>query len=132
MLELITGRSAAETTTAIQGTLDELARQGARRMIEVALQLEVEEYVSRYRGERNAAGHAVVARNGTARPRTVTTGVGPVPVAAPRVNDRRVVQGQRRRVTSAVLPPWQPRAKPARHAGHLRGGPFTPGAPHLL
>src|SRR5262245_65517717 len=105
MLELITGRPTAETTTAIEGTLDDLAREGARRMIEIALQLEVEEYVSRHRGERDAAGHAVVVRNGTACPRTVTTGVGPIPVAAPRVNDRRMVQDQRPRFTSAIRPP---------------------------
>jgi hypothetical protein len=55
--------------------LDELAQEGARRMIEVALQLEVEEYVSRHRGEHDATGHAGVVRNSTARPRTVTTGV---------------------------------------------------------
>jgi len=75
-------------------------------MIEVALQLEVEEYVSRHRGERDATGHAAVVRNGTARSRTVTTGVGPIPVAAPRVNDRRIVEGQRQRFTSAILPPY--------------------------
>jgi len=45
--------------------------------------LEVEEYVNRHRNERDPAGHAVVVRNGTARPRSVTTGVGPIPVAAP-------------------------------------------------
>lgn len=41
MLELITGRTTAETEAAVRGTLDEVAREGARRMIEVALQLEV-------------------------------------------------------------------------------------------
>ena len=106
MLELITARATAEPEGAVQGTLDELAREGARRMIEAALQLEVEEYVNRHRNERDPAGHAVVVRNGTARPRSVTTGVGPIPVAAPRVNDRRMVDGQRQRFTSAILPPY--------------------------
>ena len=62
--------------------------------------------MSRYRGNRDAAGHAVVVRNGTARPRAVTTGVGPIPIAAPRVNDKRLVQGERQRFTSAILPPY--------------------------
>src|SRR5713101_7830934 len=106
MRELITGRTTADTEATVRGTLDELAREGARRMIEVALQLEVEEYVSRHRGERDATGHAAVVRNGTARSRTVTTGVGPIPAAAPRVNDRRIVEGQRQRFTSAILPPY--------------------------
>ena len=48
-----------------------------RRMIEVALQLEVEEYASRHQGEGDAVGHAVVARNGTVRPGTITTGRRP-------------------------------------------------------
>jgi len=138
MLELITGRTAAETEVAVRGTLDELAREGARRMIEVALQVEVEEYVSRHRRERDAAGHAVVVRNGTARPRTVTTGVGPIPVAAPRVNDRRVVEGQRQRFTSAILPPYLRRSPrlagvlPLLYLHGLSSGDFREALPALL
>jgi putative transposase len=138
MLELITGRTAAETEVAVRGTLDELAREGARQMIEIALQLEVEEYVSRHRRERDAAGHAVVVRNGTARPRTVTTGVGPIPVAAPRVNDRRVVEGQRQRFTSAILPPYLRRSPrlagvlPLLYLHGLSSGDFRDALPALL
>jgi transposase-like protein len=107
-------------------------------MIEVALQVEVEEYVSRHRRERDAAGHAVVVRNGTARPRTVTTGVGPIPVAAPRVNDRRVVEGQRQRFTSAILPPYLRRSPrlagvlPLLYLHGLSSGDFRDALPALL
>ena len=138
MLELITGRAATETAAAVHGTLDELAREGARRMIEVALQLEVEEYVSRHRADRDAAGHAVVVRNGTARPRTVTTGVGPIPIAAPRVNDRRVVHGQRQRFTSTILPPYLRRSPrlagvlPLLYLHGLSSGDFREALPTLL
>src|SRR3989442_13459356 len=75
-------------------------------MIAAALQIEVEDYVARFRDERDAMGHALVVRNGTARPRPVTTGVGPLTIAAPRVNDRRVVDGGRQKFTSAILPPY--------------------------
>jgi transposase-like protein len=107
-------------------------------MIEVALQVEVEEYVSRHRRERDAAGHAVVVRNGTARPRTVTTGVGPIPVAAPRVNDRRVVEGQRQRFTSVILPPYLRRSPrlagvlPLLYLHGLSSGDFRDALPALL
>jgi hypothetical protein len=37
--------------------------------------------------------------------RTSLTGVGPVAISAPRVNDRRVVDGARQKFTSANLPP---------------------------
>lgn len=82
------------TTDDIQGqipqvvrSLDELAREGARRMIEAALELEVEEYIQKLRHQRDENGHALVVRNGKARPRTVSLGAGPVELQAPRVDD---------------------------------------------
>lgn len=45
--------------------LDELARQGARRMPMAALDVEVTEYVTRHRGERDERGHARVVRGWT-------------------------------------------------------------------
>src|SRR5947209_19624780 len=79
MLKVITTRSDADADEGptISTTLDDLARDGARRMIAVALQLEAAEYVTRFREARDEYGHALVVRNGTARPRPVTTGVGP-------------------------------------------------------
>ena len=38
--------------------LDELARQGAQRMLMTALQLEADGYVERHRGDRDEHGHA--------------------------------------------------------------------------
>ena len=49
--------------------LDEIARQGARRMLAQALEAEVEAYVRAARGERDERGHALVRRNGRARER---------------------------------------------------------------
>jgi transposase-like protein len=138
MLELITATATAEPEAAVRGTLDELAREGARRMIETALQLEVEEYISRHRSQRDRAGHAGVVRNGTARPRSVTTGVGPIPVAAPRVNDRRMVEGQRQQFTSAILPPYLRRSPrlagvlPLLYLHGLSMGDFRDALPALL
>lgn len=55
---------------------DELARRGAQRMLALALQAEVDEYVGRHTGERTDNGHALVVRNGRARERTVQCGSG--------------------------------------------------------
>lgn len=57
-------------------SLDELAREGARRMIAAALQLEADEYVERLRDARDEKGRALVVRNGRARERKVTVGDG--------------------------------------------------------
>src|SRR2546426_1892489 len=107
MLKLITETTeGTDEATAIAATLDDLARVGAQRMIAAALQIEVDDYLARFRDERDAAGHARVVRNGRARARPVLTGVGPLTIAAPRVNDRRVVDGGRQKFTSAILPPY--------------------------
>src|SRR6266508_166389 len=107
MLKLITETTdATDEATAVSATLDDLARAGAQRMIAAALQIEVADYVARFRDERDAAGHARVVRNGTARARPVLTGVGPLTLAAPRVNDRRVLDGVRQKFTSTILPPY--------------------------
>src|SRR4051812_30764304 len=71
-------------------TLDELAREGARRMIAMALEAEVDDYVARFAEEVDVDGRRLVVRNGHARQRRVTVGSGTVRVRAPRVNDKRV------------------------------------------
>jgi len=86
--------------------LDALVREGARRMLLAALKAEVDEYVTRHVDHRDAAGHALVVRNGVSEPRKVTTGAGELEIQAPRVDDRR----EGRRFTSAILPPWARRS----------------------
>ncbi len=88
--------------------IDELVREGARRMLAEALQAEVDAYIARHIEERDTDGRRLVVRNGTHQPREVLTSAGAVQVVAPRVNDRRVDPdtGQRTRFSSAILPPW--------------------------
>ena len=138
MLKLITGPADETAEPVVGATLDELAREGAQRMIAAALQLEVADYLARHAGARDAAGHALVVRNGTTRPRTVTTGVGPLRLAAPRVNDRREVAGVRQKFTSAILPPYvrrSPRLEsvlPLLYLHGLSSGDFREALPALL
>jgi len=88
--------------------IDEIVRDGARRMPAAALEAEVEAYLAEFAGERDEAGRRLVVRNGHARARQVRTAAGAVEVVAPRVNDKRTdpVTGKRRRFSSAILPPW--------------------------
>jgi hypothetical protein len=80
-------------------------------MLVAALEAEVEAYLERHRSERDAEGRAPVVRNGRAPPRRVTVGSGTMEIAAPRVNDRRVdAAGDRKRFTSAILPPYMRRS----------------------
>ena len=121
-------------------TLDELAREGARRMIATALEAEVAEYVERSAGERDEDGMRLVVRNGHAQTRRVTVGSGTVPVRAPRVNDRRVdaQTGERRRFSSRILPKYarrSPKVTEVLPILYLRGlstGDFRPALEDLL
>jgi transposase-like protein len=92
-------------------SLDDLAREGARRMLVGALEAEVGAYVERHRAERDENGHALVVRNGKAQSRKVTLGAGTIDVVAPRVNDRRVnAEGERQRFASRILPRYMRRS----------------------
>jgi putative transposase len=88
--------------------LDELAREGARRMLAIALEAEVDAYLAAHAVERDEHGRRLVVRNGHARQREILTAAGAVAVRAPRVDDRRVdpVTGERAQFRSVILPPW--------------------------
>jgi len=88
--------------------LDEIVREGARRMLIATLDAEVDGYIEALAGELDEAGHRLVVRNGHAVARTITTAAGGIEIEAPRVDDRRVdpETGQRCRFASVVVPPW--------------------------
>ena len=88
--------------------IDEIVRDGARRMLAAALEAEVAAYITAHVGELDERGRRLVVRNGHAQSRQVLTSAGAVEVAAPRVNDKRVDEatGERRRFASAILPAW--------------------------
>lgn len=121
-----------------RSTLDELAREGARRMIAAALEVEVDEYVRRFSDERDDDGLAMVVRNGRGKERGITMGAGTVRLKAPRVNDKREVDGERQRFTSKILPPYLRRSKnvsdvlPILYLRGLSTGDFREALPALL
>lgn len=133
-----TKTEAQEREQVVATALDELAREGARRMILAALEIEVEEYRQQHRDARDPHGHALVVRNGQARPRRLTVGAGTVTIAAPRVNDQRVLHGARQKFTSAILPPYVRRSGnvsavlPLLYLHGLSTGDFRKALPVLL
>ena len=105
MLSVVADEQArAELTT----DLDALLREGARRMLAVALETEVEAYIAAHTELVDEHGHRLVVRNGHAPARTLATGVGQVEVVRPRVDDRRLdaATGQRVQFHSVILPRW--------------------------
>lgn len=85
--------------------LEELLHKGARQMLQSAIEQEVAEYVERHAGRQDLEGHRLVVRNGHMPERELVTGIGPVKVRQPRVNDRRPGE----KFTSRILPPFMRR-----------------------
>ncbi len=121
-------------------TLDDLAREGARRMIAAALEVEVDEYVASLTEEVDEDGKRLVVRNGRARERRVTVGSGTLAICAPRVNDKRVDEqtGERQKFSSRILPAYarrSPKVTDVLPILYLRGlstGDFAPALRDLL
>jgi transposase-like protein len=88
--------------------IDEIVREGARRMLAEALQAEVEAYIAAHAAERDEDGRRLVVRNGYHHSREVLTSAGAIEVRVPRVNDKRTDPdtGERKRFSSAIVPPW--------------------------
>jgi transposase-like protein len=133
-------RAATEAAAADCSLIDEIVREGARRMLAAALQAEVDEYIARFADCRDQAGRRLVVRNGSAQPRQVLTSAGAVEVQAPRVNDRRVdeVTGERARFSSAIVPPWARKTPkitevlPLLYLHGLSSGDFVPALGQFL
>jgi transposase-like protein len=120
--------------------IDEIVREGARRMLAQALQAEVDAYVAAFAAERGENGRRLVVRNGYHQPRQVLTSAGAIKVTAPRVNDKRTdpATGERQRFSSAILPPWARKTPkitevlPLLYLHGLSSGDFVPALSQFL
>jgi transposase-like protein len=100
------------TEPVVRLTLEQIAREGARRALQKAIEEEVAEYVEAHKHHVDGSNHRLVVRNGRKPPRTILSGVGPIEVTQPRVDDRRVDEnGVRFRFTSKILPRYLRKTK---------------------
>jgi putative transposase len=90
--------------------LTAVLRQGATQLLAQAVQAEVAAYLDAHAHLRDQAGRQQVVRNGYLPQRAILTGVGPVEVKQPRVQDRRSPE-LREKFTSAILPPYLRKTK---------------------
>jgi len=91
--------------------LDDLVRQGAQRMLQAALESEVDAFLERYEDRRDEKGNRLVVRNGRMPSRDILTGAGPLEVQQPRVRDKSPEKAERVQFSSSILPPYLRRSK---------------------
>lgn len=83
--------------------LEELVRESARRMLAVALEVEVEDFILKHSCYKDQSGHRLVVRNGYMPERQIMTTAGNITVHQPRVDDRGLPP-EIERFSSAILP----------------------------
>ncbi|MFE1837271.1 IS256 family transposase [Streptomyces sviceus] len=130
----------ADGSTESGSLIDEIVREGARRMLAAALEAEVNQYIAELAAGDGRGRAPPGGPHGHHRSRTVTTAAGPVEVTAPRVHDRRVdaATGERMRFSSKILPPWcrkSPKVSevlPLLYLHGLSSGDFVPALEQFL
>ena len=83
--------------------LEQVARDGAKKMLALAMENEVAEFIEKHSALTDENGNKAITRNGYMRPRQILTGMGPLEIRQPRVDDR-ALKGQYERFTSNILP----------------------------
>ena len=125
----------------VADALTEVLRNGARELLQQAVEAEVAEFVRSHRELKDEQERQRVVRNGYRPERTIQTGIGEVTVRAPRARDRVPAGGDRRRPPPrslhgardrrSRLPAGRTRAaggaRPRRPRARRRAGRIVPG-----
>lgn len=90
-----------EPKTEFQQTLEEIVREGARKMLQQAVENEIEEFIKQFCDVKDEQGHRIVTRNGYLPERDVQTGIGSLKIKKPRVKGEKF--------SSAILPKYMRR-----------------------
>lgn len=89
-----------------RSALDEIVREGARKMLQAAIDAEVDTFIEEHQHRRDEQGRRLVIKNGNLPAREILTGAGPIEVQQGRVRDNSPDPHQRVRFTPGVLPAY--------------------------
>jgi len=93
-----------------KSVLEEILQEGARKLLQAAIENEVEEYITRYKQQRDERGRSLAVRNGYLPDREILTGLGPIKIKQPRVDDRKLRKKEgAEQFTSRILPRYMRR-----------------------
>lgn len=96
----------SQTVETIDDAIREIAREGARSLLQHALETEIANHLDQYAELLTEDERKTVVWNGYAPERTIFTGIGPVAIQRPRVDEREAVKRnpEHERFSSGVLP----------------------------
>ena len=120
-MKKVTEETSAGKSEARPSGLDDLIQQGARQIVQQAIEAELAALLERYDNVKTLDGRRTVIRNGYLPEREVVTAIGPVTVKVPKVRDR---SGSGVKFNSNIVPPYirkSPRVSAALPWLYLRG-----------
>ncbi len=115
--------------------LQEVLREGARKMLAAAIESEVASFIHQHGSTKTDEGKKAVVRNGYLPERSIQTGLGDIEIKVPKVRDR---SGAGIKFNSSLIPPYLKRTRSIEEFLpwlYLRGvstGDFTETLKHLL
>ncbi len=87
--------------------LEKIAREGAKKMLQLALENEIGEFINKHKNIKTEENKQAVVRNGYMPVRDITTGIGPIEIKQPRVDDRCLENNtSESRFSSIILPKY--------------------------
>ncbi len=94
-----------------QSPIDQMVREGARRMLQSAIDSEVESFLLRHANRVDAQGRRLVVKNGSLPAREILTGAGPLELKQGRVRDNTPDSDSRVQFSPSVLPAYLRRSE---------------------
>lgn len=91
--------------------LDEIVQEGARRMLQAAIDAEVESFIALHVDRTDDRGRRLVVKNGSLPEREILTGAGAIPVTQGRVRDNDPDPSSRVTFSPSVLPSYLRKTK---------------------
>ena len=86
--------------------LDEIVREGARRMLQAAIDNDVDAFIAQHAERRDEQGRRQVVKNGSLPKREILTGAGAIPVTQGRVRDNNPDPNGRVTFSPGILPSY--------------------------
>jgi transposase-like protein len=117
--------------------LDRIFREGARKMLQAALEEEVNSFMELHSSKIDDEGRTQVICKGYMSSREVISGAGQLKIQQPRVRDKSPSNGDRVKFSSSILPPYLRRSKsidellPWRYLMGVSTGDFSDALPSI-
>jgi len=90
-------------------SLDDILRIGAQRMLQAAIEHEVEAFIEKHKHLTDEAGHRLAVRNGYQPERSILSPSGKIDIKQPRVDDRKLRDQEGISFMSDILPRYMRR-----------------------